>query len=1141
MSEQAEKRRFWRKRRVRGDGRPGSEGPRRRARGWFARRTRNERIGIYTGGGLFLLILLAVGFVFSPLPSVFVTPRIATAIEEALGPGYKVAIGSSRVDVTANGLDLRLDDFVVRESGGGHVIAVPRAAIALDGNLLLSQKVTLRRLRLSQPHLTLRIEENGQVSLAGAEGGAALFSLPVADVPQAAPAEIFGFLAAADALLREGGAFANFELAEVTDASIAIEDRRRGRVDRIERVDARVRRGADTLTASASSATPRENWSVTATMAGRPDALRNFDIGFQNLPLGRIMWEALRGTSPADFGGRLFGHFYARLAPDGSVPAAEARLDLVGFSVVERDKPEARMDIERTRISAAWNGEDRRLRISPIEVSTQASRFMIGGYAAPVDDEADEWTFALTGTEQTVPGSHPSMHVLKFEKIEASGTVQRTARRLVLDNASVQGRALSVAGYGAFDFSGERPMADFALAGSRSPIAAVLRIWPGLIAPNARKWIEAHVPRGMVEEATIAMQGPIGGKFLPRRVAIDARFSDAMVGYLPDAPPAVGVHGYVRIADEHMETVVEGGRIEVADGEPLSVGGTTFSTLDHRPDPFQGELATRLEGPVASIGALMSVPKLASMAPGVAPLMRGDGTLSVNVNLSGEYGKDADLGRLVPRIEASLSGWSMKQAIGGRDIDKGNFHLTVDPASANLRGELNLSGAPLAVEAAVGRTPENRFGETVVRFSIDPSKMKDFDNEALRIAGPVSVELVQSAPGVMDNARVRAELSGASVQGPVGLAKAGGSAGQVNFTVQPNGDKWRLQDLVAQGSGIDIRGWVDIAKSGGLAAAQFSHFAMRQGDDARLDVSRSGQAYKVVARGSTINLQPILKDVMSGAPEKRGIDIDIDAKFGTVLGHNGETMSGVDLQMSRRNNTTVNVSLNGHLGAGPVEARTTGQEPRVISLRAADSGAVLRFVDLYRRMRGGQLRLDVSPAETSRGRLVIQNFQVVGDQRLASVASNNRQGQRTGNGTMTFTQMEAEFRIGGGRILIDDFEVFGSELGATLTGEINYAHDSVAISGTFVPAYAVNNLFGKLPLFGQILGGGSDGGLVGVTFAVDGPWASPQMRVNPLSAVAPGFLRKIFEFRSQNPGAAGAAPQQPTNITGGRPKAPAQR
>ena len=89
----------------------------------------------------------------------------------------------------------------------------------------------------------------------------------------------------------------------------------------------------------------------------------------------------------------------------------------------------------------------------------------------------------------------------------------------------------------------------------------------------------------------------------------------------------------------------------------------------------------------------------------------------------------------------------------------------------------------------------------------------------------------------------------------------------------------------------------------------------------------------------------------------------------------------------------------------------------------------------------------------------------------------------------------------------------------------------------FVPAYALNNLFGKLPLLGPILGGGSDGGLVGVTFAIDGPWSSPVMRVNPLSAVAPGFLRKIFEFRNQNPGDPNQPQQQytPPNISGGRP------
>ena len=38
-------------------------------------------------------------------------------------------------------------------------------------------------------------------------------------------------------------------------------------------------------------------------------------------------------------------------------------------------------------------------------------------------------------------------------------------------------------------------------------------------------------------------------------------------------------------------------------------------------------------------------------------------------------------------------------------------------------------------------------------------------------------------------------------------------------------------------------------------------------------------------------------------------------------------------------------------------------------------------------------------------------------------------------------------------------------------------------------------------------------GLIGVTFKVEGPIDAPRVFVNPLSAVAPGILRKIFEYR----------------------------
>ena len=520
----------------------------------------------------------------------------------------------------------------------------------------------------------------------------------------------------------------------------------------------------------------------------------------------------------------MFGHLYARLAPNGDVPAAEARVDVVGFSAVERNKPDARMDIERTRLQLSWSGQERRLRINPVEVFAHNSRFALTGQAHPVDDAADAWAFSITGTEQAVPGADPTTHALRFDRIEASGKLERTARRLIFDKASVQGRSLSVAGYGTFDFSGQRPMGDFAIAGSRSPVAAVLRVWPGLIASGTRNWVRKNVPAAMVEDMSIAMRGPIGGKMLQREIALDARFSDATVSYLDDVPPAVGVHGHVSIVNERMETVINGGRVELGAVEPLSIAGTRFSTLDHRLNPFLGNLEAKIEGSVAAVGTLMSVPRLAKMAPGVAPLMRGNGTVSILLTLAGEYGKDADMSKLVPRIDASLTGWSMENAIGSRDIDNGNFTLKVEPETANLRGEVRLSGAPLAVEAILNRTPDNKFADTVVRFSLDPSKMKDFDSEALRIAGPVSAELVQDAPGVLTNSRMRADLTGAAVEGPVGLAKAGGQPGQVSFTIQPHGDNWRLDEFVAQGSGIDIRGTVDLAKSGGLAGASVHAF-----------------------------------------------------------------------------------------------------------------------------------------------------------------------------------------------------------------------------------------------------------------------------------------------------------------------------
>jgi hypothetical protein len=89
-------------------------------------------------------------------------------------------------------------------------------------------------------------------------------------------------------------------------------------------------------------------------------------------------------------------------------------------------------------------------------------------------------------------------------------------------------------------------------------------------------------------------------------------------------------------------------------------------------------------------------------------------------------------------------------------------------------------------------------------------------------------------------------------------------------------------------------------------------------------------------------------------------------------------------------------------------------------------------------------------------------------------------------------------------------------VGATIEGSIDYVANQVRMSGTFVPLYGLNNMFGQIPVLGFFLGGGSDEGLFGVTYEVVGTPGAPVVRINPISAMAPGVLRKIFEPQSAN-------------------------
>ena len=112
-----------------------------------------------------------------------------------------------------------------------------------------------------------------------------------------------------------------------------------------------------------------------------------------------------------------------------------------------------------------------------------------------------------------------------------------------------------------------------------------------------------------------------------------------------------------------------------------------------------------------------------------------------------------------------------------------------------------------------------------------------------------------------------------------------------------------------------------------------------------------------------------------------------------------------------------------------------------------------------------------------------------------------------------------------------DIELKGNDLGGVAEGIIRKSDGAIDITGTMIPAQSINGFLEDVPLLGQILTGGKGEGLFGITFAMGGTIQKPRTQVNPLSALAPGFLRKAFEYRgtcgrSKSPNAAGRLEQR---------------
>lgn len=197
------------------------------------------------------------------------------------------------------------------------------------------------------------------------------------------------------------------------------------------------------------------------------------------------------------------------------------------------------------------------------------------------------------------------------------------------------------------------------------------------------------------------------------------------------------------------------------------------------------------------------------------------------------------------------------------------------------------------------------------------------------------------------------------------------------------------------------------------------------------------------------------------------------------------------------------------------DATGSGQQ---LLAQSDDLGALLRATNITDTVVGGRIRVTghsdgPTPTHPIHATVQARDFVMVKAPVLAkllTVASFTGVLDLLRGDGIGFQGMDGEFVLDDGTATTELMRVYGAALGFTAKGEIDFDADEIDLTGVVVPAYSINNFLSKIPLLGTLLTGGEGEGLFAVVYSVDGQVDDPDVSVNPLSALTPGFLRNIF-------------------------------
>ena len=1097
-----------------------------------------------------------------PLKIDGMSKRIEDALADRLNGRFVIGLGDSAISRRGTHLAFEAEGFDLRTASGHRILTAPKADVTINPLALLVGEIEPNSLEVSG--LDIRLVLQGDGSLVVEAGGATnppialpdLFAWgdagpgpadsqpPAADASptqaSARPEELHRIGKALrtwmDAIVGPDGMAAKIERLSISRGRLTIDDRVSGHTIRFDDLSFDFDRSGAAARGALAATGVNGRFEIDVSTTPGPSDTRIVNLETRGVTRDELMLASGVRAPPFESDLPLATRLTFVLEGNGAFRAASGHASIGKGYFRLNDPDHEPLLVDGGSADARWDFEANQLVIDAIRLNATAFACTLSGAIAPPAAGAGEWTGQLRQTGTCGVGiERPGETDMPFTAVTIAARYAPSSRIIDLNSLKLEGAGVDFSMSGSFDIS-DAPHVHVDASARDMPVRKVLRIWPSFLATDVRGWMLDNLLAGSLREGTLAvdmdaaaLQAAADHRPVPDNATkIDIALADATLVFLKGSPPLTGLQATGRVTGQTV--VVNGSKaaIELGAGRRLGLTDIVFSSPDTATKPSPATLAARVTGSLDSVADLLQREPFRKSGglPLDPTIIKGviDGRIGVDFKL------DAQPERFSPTVQANatITNFSVEKIIGKERLENGTLTFALDHGSWKANGTGKLLGTIATLDL---RKTETDTADATIAFQLDDAGRARLGLESsaaisgpmgVRIAGPLTV-------GEPLRAQVDIDLTKTALEGLVpGLGKPAGKAAKASFALSQQDKSTTLDKFVLEAGSLSARGTIDLDASGGFEAAKLSQVRLSPGDDMKMDISRAGDGLKVSVRGNNIDARPFLKDIFGQGPAsdtaqsragRASKDVEIDLKSPIVTGYNKQALSGVDLRLTRRDGRLRHFQLTSSLGRDLFTAsmaRDTGGGSRLI-LNTKDGGGLLSFLDLYRRMEGGWLAGTLTfDDQALRGSVTVSNFVLRDEPALRRlVADGQPRGEETARAAqidpaaVQFNKLQLQFTKTGTRFDLKDAVIWGSQIGISLSGAVDFVRDQANLAGTFVPAYGLNNAFAKIPLVGLLLGGGTNEGLFAVNFRITGSPSAPSISINPLSAIAPGFCARF--------------------------------